>query len=288
MKRRELIDTIYAAAAVAYPPEEARQIAYIVSQSLCGIGRMEAALEPDAEVRGVDEACLKDTLAQVAASRPVQYILGEAEFMGMTFRVSEGVLIPRPETEELVLNILRENAARTALRVLDIGTGSGAIAVSLARGLRGSEVDAVDVSAAALCIARANAAANGAAVRFMEANILRPLSEIRDEFHPEGYDMIVSNPPYIPESERAAMRPNVTGYEPAGALFVPDGDPLLFYREIALKAAELLVQGGQLWFEVHERFAGEVCGLMTAMGFAGAEIRRDIYDKERIVLCRRR
>lgn len=285
MKRRELIEAVRSSAAKVYPPEEARSIAYMVAESVYGLDRKAVALEPDAVMENFDRIRLAEILSQLESHRPVQYILGRADFFGMEFAVREGVLIPRPETEELVQNILKYNPAPIGRRVLDIGTGSGAIAVALAMNMPYSAVDALDISAEALQVARRNAEANNAAVTFMEADILAPLE--KTTLSGGQYDIIVSNPPYIPGSEKAAMRKNVTGYEPAGALFVPDDDPLLFYRAIGEKAAELLVPGGQLWFEVHENLAGDVCGLMWKLGFTAIESRRDMNEKERMVVCRK-
>ena len=272
--RREIVDRLTAAAAPLYGESEARQIARMILESRTGTTLTQFVTDPDAEVE-IDDT--ERIAAEIAAGRPVQYVLGETEFCGMSFSVGEGVLIPRPETEELVMRV----AATRPNAVLDIGTGSGCIAVSLARMLAGADVWAVDLSAAALEYARQNAVRIGAAVRFVQADALA-LPDLGRRF-----DAVVSNPPYIPRSERASMRRNVTEYEPAEALFVDDSEPLLFYRAIARQAVErLLADGGRLWFEVHENFAADVAELLAKEGFAEVKIFDDINDKPRIVCGR--
>lgn len=289
MKRKELINEICRVAGELYPLEEANSIAYIIASSIYGLRRTDIVSEPEAGVENFDPEKLDGILADLKAWRPVQYIVGETEFFGHRIKVAEGVLIPRPETEELVQNILRELCNLIlSKRVLDIGTGSGAIAIALAKNLPRGCVDAMDISSDAIRIARGNADLNGAAVTFVRADILEPLDELRTVLPNEVYEIIISNPPYIPRSEYDSMRKNVRDHEPVNALFVPDDDPLLFYREIGRKALELLTPDGVLWFEVHENLAGDVCGLMWKMGFVGVECRRDINGKERMVVCRMR
>ena len=271
--RREIAERLTAAAAPLYGAEEARQIARMILEARTGTTLTQLVVDPDAEVEIADVAEIE---ADIAAGRPVQYVLGEEEFCGLRFRVGEGVLIPRPETEELV----RRVAAERPRSVLDIGTGSGCIAIALARLLPEAEVRAVELSQEALAFARQNARRLGAEVEFVQGDALAMPDMGR------RFDAVVSNPPYIPRSERASMRRNVTGYEPAMALFVDDGDPLLFYRAIARQAAGLLSAGGRLWFEVHERFAGGVAGLLAAEGLDNVEIFNDINDKPRIVCGR--
>ena len=272
--RREIAERLTAAAEPLYGVSEARQIARMILEARTGTTLTQLVMEPDAEVRFDDAESVAE---QIAAGRPVQYVLGGAEFCGATFAVGEGVLIPRPETEELVMRV----AATHPQSVLDIGTGSGCIAVSLARLLTQAEVWAVDLSEEALAYARRNASALDAAVRFVQADALA-MPDLGRRF-----DAVVSNPPYIPQSERASMRRNVTDYEPSMALFVSDSDPLLFYRGIARQAATMLTGDGRLWFEVHERFAGEVAGLLAGENFEEVEIFNDINDKPRIVCGRR-
>ena len=273
--RREIAERLTAAAEPLYGADEARQIARMILESRTDTTLTQLVTDPDAEVE-IDD--MEQIEADVAAGRPVQYVLGREEFCGMQFLVGEGVLIPRPETEEMVRRVVAERPHA----VLDIGTGSGCIAVSVARLLSGTEVWAVDLSDAAMEYARRNAELLGARVRFVQADALA-LPEIGRRF-----DAVVSNPPYIPHSERIAMRRNVTDYEPAMALFVDDSDPLLFYRRIAQQAGGVLTAGGRLWFEVHERFACEVAELLENENFECVEIINDINDKPRIVCGRMR
>ena len=273
--RREIVGRLTSAAEPLYGGSEARQIARMILEARTGTTLTQLAVEPDAAVAFDD---MESVAAEIAAGRPVQYVLGEAEFCGMMFSVGEGVLIPRPETEELVAHV----AEARPRSVLDICTGSGCIAVSLARMLPATEVWAVDLSAEALAYARRNAARLDADVRFVQADALA----IPD--FGRRFDAVVSNPPYIPNSERESMRLNVTGYEPAMALFVDDSDPLLFYRAIARQSGSLLAAGGALWFEVHEMFADDVARLLERECFEDVVICRDINDKPRIVCGRKR
>jgi release factor glutamine methyltransferase len=230
-----------------------------------------------------DEECRVERLEQIISDlqqgRPVQYILGEAEFCELKFKVSEGVLIPRPETEELVYRIV-ETAQRGA-RILDIGTGSGAIAISLARLIEGAEVVAVDISKEALAIARRNAERLGAKVEFVEADALGDLSHLGE------FDIIVSNPPYIPQSDIADMRKNVVEFEPHIALFVPDDDILRFYRATAENALKMLREEGAMWFEIYEKAGEQMCEMLREMGFSRNEVIADGNLKPRMVWSRR-
>ncbi|MDR2894647.1 MAG: peptide chain release factor N(5)-glutamine methyltransferase [Alistipes sp.] len=281
MTRRELIESLKAAAEPVYGEREAAAVARLVAERRYGLSRAEVALHPGAEVAVGDE--LNSILADLAAARPAQYILGVADFDGLELAVGEGVLVPRPETEELVRWVADDS--KNAETILDIGTGSGAIAIALARRLPGARVTAIDISGEALRWARANNERTGAGVTMIEADILATdnyqLSIVNYQL-----DVIVSNPPYIPASERAVMAANVVRHEPAGALFVPDDDPLIFYRAIAKFARRFLSQDGALYFEIHETLAREVAELLAAEGFREIETRRDINDKPRMIKCR--
>lgn len=214
--------------------------------------------------------------ARVAAGEPIQYVLGVARFHGHNFKVTPAVLIPRPETEQLVDLIVSENTG-TDLRVLDLGTGSGCIAVSLARALKFAQVTAVDISEEALAVARDNAAALKVRVRFERADILtlRPA--------PASLDIVVSNPPYVCRSEAATMEPHVLRHEPHTALFVPDDDPLRHYRAILPFAAAALVPGGRLYLEVNRRYGGEVASLARGGGFDDVRLLNDFAGNPRFV-----
>ncbi|WP_147639315.1 peptide chain release factor N(5)-glutamine methyltransferase [Alistipes sp.] len=275
--RRETIRRIAEALRSLYPEREALQIARILVAERSGLTPTELLVNPDETVRIEG---LEEQIAALAAGRPLQYVLGYTEFCGLRIGVREGVLIPRPETEELVMRIVRQ--APPSPTVLDIGTGSGCIAIALDRLIAGAEVHAVDLSERALAIARENAAALGSGVRFFRADALGDLHEAADR----QYDIIVSNPPYVPAGDRPAMRRNVTGYEPAEALFVPDDDPLRFYRAIARSARRLLRPGGSLWLEIDERQAEAMRRLLASEAYEAIEIYLDMNDKPRMAWCR--
>ncbi len=274
--RREVIDRIRCALAPLYGQREAEQIARRFAFERGGFTLTQFVVHPEQEV---DIPDMEESIRQLAAGRPVQYVLGYTEFCGMTFEVGEGVLIPRPETEELVAAVAAETPAGTV--ALDVGTGSGCIAVSLARLVPDARVTAVDSSPQALDVARRNAERLGAEVRFVQADALTGLSELTEG----SFDLIVSNPPYVPQSDRAAMHINVRNYEPREALFVPDDDPLRFYRSIARAARRLLRPDGRLWFEIYERLADETAQLLADERFADIVVRRDINDKPRMLCC---
>ena len=277
MTRRGTIDTLAARLTGLYDAREARSIALAAIAELSGLTPSALLTDPEAElvVEGLAEA-----EAQLLAGRPLQYVVGHTEFYGRRFAVREGVLIPRPETEELVDRILRDE--RTARRLLDVGTGSGCIAASLALGLPGAEVFAADISDDALAVAAENFRTLGANVTLRKADALGGLAEA----FPEQFDVIVSNPPYVPESDRAAMHPNVRDHEPALALFVPDDDAIRFYRAIAQAGRRMLSKGGRLYFEIYERAAEEIVRMLGAEGYTDTEVRTDLFGKPRMVCSR--
>ena len=207
---------------------------------------------------------------------PIQYIVGECTFHGLTFSVNPSVLIPRPETGELVERIVQRHGAAPSLRVLDIGTGSGCIAITLSRRLLHPQVMALDISAEAIRTAQGNAERNGAQVRFVCADLFDPHLTL-----PGPFDLIVSNPPYVCDSEKCDMAAHVLDYEPHAALFVPDDDPLLFYRAIARRAHEWLTPGGWLYFEINAALSAETATLLVAEGYSDVRISRDMEGKNR-------
>ena len=216
----------------------------------------------------------REILGQLLRDVPIQYALGEAYFYGIKLKVGPGVLIPRPETEELIDLIVKDNP-KPDLRVMDLCTGSGAIAIALARNLPFSIVEAIDISAKAVAIAKENAES-------LKAKITVSNEDVFQLELPSGYyDIIVSNPPYVDESEKAGMEPNVLSYEPHEALFVPDDNPLLFYRRIVEIAVKALVKGGKLYFEINPRHASEIKTLMEDAGFRNVEILKDVHGRER-------
>ncbi len=235
----------------------------------------------DVVLHGSDEAgeAVRKDFASIVErlekSEPLQYILGEARFFGMTFCVNRDTLIPRPETEGLVQLVLDDFGSRPDLRVADICTGSGAIAIALARNLRFSSVTAIDISSGALKLARENARNLHVAVNFVEADILA------SDLPRESFDIVVSNPPYVLDSERETMKSNVLDYEPHSAIFAPAGDPEVFYRAISKVAMNALVEGGRLYFELNPLTAESVRGLVESEGFVGVELLRDIHGRLR-------
>ena len=223
------------------------------------------------------DACMRD-LQRLAAAEPIQYIIGTAEFCGLTFQVSRDVLIPRQETEELVLRIVNDWQSQEKVSILDIGTGSGAIAVSLAKMLPSGQVSAADISLNALEMARCNALNNSVVVDFQQLDVLSCTS-LNGK-----YDVIVSNPPYIPEKEKNHLHRNVTEYEPSLALFVPDDSPIIFYERIAALASQALNPGGMLYFETYEDFHKEIIRTMELCGFKETETLQDMFGRPRFVV----
>ena len=278
-----------------YGEAEAMQIARLVVERVSGLQREMIVLRPCEEVvflPGFGSADLDRMASELAAWRPVQYVLGEAWFAGRRFAVCEGVLIPRPETEELVRRIVRDRMTAESregkrFRILDAGTGSGCIAVTLAQELPEAEVAGIDISPEALAVARENAQNLGAKTDFRQIDILNPPAAWIAEAVRTPFDVIVSNPPYVPASVRTEMRPNVLEYEPEVALFVDDADPLLFYRAIARLGRQILVPKGFLYFEIFERSAEALVHILSEEGYRDVELCRDIHDKFRMIKCRR-
>jgi release factor glutamine methyltransferase len=272
------------ALAALYPEAEAHSLVLMLCEALLGTRSYTHIVEPAFTVDPLREGPLREALSRLEAGEPVQYVLGKALFCGREFRVTPDVLIPRGETEILALKAVewaREMAP--PLRVLDLCTGSGNIAWTVALEVPSARVVGVDLSAAALEVARSQAfplPAGAAAPRFVQADVL-------DGVVVDGpFDLILSNPPYVMEREKALMRPNVLRHEPAGALFVPDHDPLLFYRSIARWAQKLLVPGGRGIVEINEQLGPETCQVFRTEGFREVSLLKDYFDKDRFVLFR--
>ena len=267
------------------PEGEAKAIALLLLERVGGLPAAKALIAD-----GKDLLCRRQSLLELAAriskGEPVQYVLGEADFCGMTLKVKPGVLIPRPETEELVNWIVEETSSLKpqASHLLDIGTGSGCIAIALARKLENAKVEAWDVSEEALQIAQENATRNGVSVKLKKVDVLsnHNLNDNLD-FGCDNFNVIVSNPPYICEEEKEGMEKNVLEHEPSVALFVPNEDPLLFYRKIGALALQLLGEGGLLFFEINRRFGKEVVALLQEMGYREMELRQDLFGNDRMV-----
>ena len=278
-----------------YGSDEANALIMILLEHYFGIDRVKIAMDPDLRLSESELLTLHFAVKELLKNKPVQYILGETEFCGMRFFVDKNVLIPRPETEELVNQLIscsvnhhpsfrpkRSGVEKSPanITILDIGTGSGCIAISLAKLLKNSVVTAVDVSENALDVAKKNAEANGVDVNFIKDDILNPQDP---ELIENQYDIIVSNPPYVCESEKSEMRANVWDYEPSSALFVSDNDPLIFYRKILEFAQKTLKPNGEVWFEINEKFGPEMKNLCIEMGFEKVEIIKDFRERDRIV-----
>ena len=276
MTIRSTIHLIRDAVVSLYGEREAEMIGRMVvcDKLSYNLSQLVAHYDEECEIENIE-----NLVGELQKGRPVQYVLARAEFCDFVFEVAEGVLIPRPETEELVYRIA-ETAKRGA-RILDIGTGSGAIAISLAKLVKEAEVVAVDISTEALKIARHNAERLGARVEFVEADALGDLSHLGE------FDVIVSNPPYIPQSDITDMRRNVVDFEPHLALFVPDNDILKFYVATADNAQRMLCREGSLWFEIYEKAGEELCEMLRAKGFAQTELIEDANLKPRMVWSRR-
>jgi len=270
-----------------YDPDESNTIVMMLLEHYFAINRISIALNPDLCLNESELAKLDSSVNELMTNRPIQYVIGKTEFCDMTFEVNENVLIPRPETEELVSLILStdnsqrstDNGQRTTdtINILDVGTGSGCIAISLAKLIENSNVTAIDISEKALEVAKRNAKLNGVDVDFIHADIL-------SDFHiSKKFDIIVSNPPYVCESERIDMRANVLEFEPSTALFVDDNDPIVFYRHIINFAKENLTPHGVVWFEINENLGKETVELCKSYGFSNSLVIKDFFGKDRFV-----
>lgn len=258
-----------------YGNGEARAVTDYVLDVCFGLSKADIMCGAVEEMTAEKTAELNKIFGRLTEGEPVQYVLGRAEFSGRWFSVRPGVLIPRPETEELCAWITADSKASGSPKVLDIGTGSGCIAITLQLDMPESNVTAWDISADALDVARENAQRLGANVNFVKQDALNA--------KPEGeWDVIVSNPPYICEKEKKDMAVNVLEHEPHTALFVPDADPLLFYRAITRLAVQTLSKGGRLYFEINPIYADDTCRMMRAEGMTAVELRSDMFGKQRM------
>lgn len=265
-----------------YPSGEIAAIERILFEHLLHYSPVDIIMRQDRVLPDFVEEKMRDAVARLGREEPIQHIVGVADFHGHQFKVTRDTLVPRPETEQLVDMITDECGDRYDLRVLDIGTGSGCIAISLALALKFASVDALDVSAEALAIANVNAAKFGAKVNFVYGDILcMPNSKS------ERYDIVVSNPPYVLCSEKEQMQKNVLDYDPALALFVPDDNPLLFYKAIASYCNRALRAGGRLFLEINAAFGQQVKDLLIDAGYNNVEVRRDFCGRDRFVTATR-
>ena len=262
-----------------YPPAEIEGFKRIIFETVFGWSFKDQVLKKQETILPVDFERIKSIVLRLKNSEPIQYIFGETEFFGLKLKVNSSVLIPRPETEELVDWVVQSKLSENC-KVLDIGTGSGCIAIAIKSRLKNTEVSGIDISVEALETARMNAIENGLEINFYPADIFN-----MKNFEGEKFDVIVSNSPYIRESEKVLMHSNVLDYEPEIALFVSDNDPLKYYREIARFAKSNLYDNGKLFFEINENFKSEMVELLSDIGFNNIEIRKDINGKNRMVSC---
>jgi release factor glutamine methyltransferase len=262
-----------------YDEREAANIAHIIMEYLTGMSKLDRIVHKTKILSPDQNQRLKVAIEALQLHEPVQYITGSSWFYGMELLVNKNVLIPRPETEELVEWMVQDAAHRHRLHLLDIGTGSGCIPLALKKSLPDAQVSAIDVSEGALEVARSNASRQRLEVNFLLLDALDPaqLATL-----PE-FDMIVSNPPYITQSEQKTMQELVWGFEPSLALFVPDNDALLFYRHISIMAKSKLLPGGALYFEINEALGKEVVALMEELGFKDITLKQDMFGKDRMV-----
>lgn len=261
--------------------DEVEAIAYIVFDSVLSLSRTDLFVGKEIELTPEKEQQLANIISRVNHDEPIQYILGEAWFLDRKFYVDSSVLIPRPETEELVKLILEEYKDRDNFTLLDIGTGSGCIPISIKLESPNATVYASDISEDALRVAKQNAGSLQADVSFIHHDILTA------EIPFEALDVIVSNPPYVLENESESLRENVIKYEPHLALFTPDEDPLKFYKVIAHKGFGALKSGGKIFVEINQQFGKEVANLFSEIGFVNVDVRKDLFGKDRIVTGRK-
>ena len=263
-----------------YDEMEIESFFYIILEQFHNKKRIDLALQPKMEMDALQLLRWETVLSELKKEKPIQYILGETEFYGLRFRVNENTLIPRPETEELVELIISDNQITkntNSFTILDIGTGSGCIAISLAKNLSNAKVSAIDVSEKALEMAKKNAEINEVNVNFILADVLK-LSTLQ-----EKYDVIVSNPPYVRNLEKHEIKPNVLEFEPHLALFVEDDDALIFYRKIAELALKNVSENGKLYFEINQYLGKETVELLENLGFKNVKLLKDIYENDRMV-----
>ena len=278
---KKIIRDYKATLAIHYPEQEIMNMIYLLFDDFMGWPKAMIHLSPDEEIPGKEMRLFDHALLELGMGKPIQYVMGRTNFNGINLKVNAHVLIPRPETEELcrIIKSEMDNTKKSYFAFLDVGTGSGCIAVDLKSYFPDSLVTGIDVSQDAIDLAKVNALDNYCEVSFHVADILDP----SDCALIGMFDIIVSNPPYVTENEKTLMHKNVLDFEPAAALFVPDNDPLLFYRAIANMAVSHLHRPGRLYFEINEQYGTRVCQLIRSFGFEYAETLCDIHGKERFV-----
>lgn len=277
---KRIAQIIYDELSGYYTQSEVSALTRIIATEMLGVAQMTYFLKDDVTLKAEQEAMLFNAIERLKKQEPIQYIQGYSDFCGLRFKVTSATLIPRPETSELVEWIASEYSGKI-VNILDIGTGSGCIAISLAHKLPKSNVTAWDISTAALAVAAENSHNNGTEVTFERVDIL--------SYEPKSaqFDIIVSNPPYIKENEKSAMHNNVLDWEPHTALFVPDSDPLLFYRTIAEKGLQMLAPSGTLYFEINRAHGAETMKMLADYGYTDIELRKDFADNDRMIKATR-
>lgn len=280
MKIRQYRDLFVKVLSPIHGEGEAESFFYLILEAKHQLERIDLALRPDMHLTDAEILVWNILIEQLKMEIPIQYLLGKTSFYGLDFEVNSSVLIPRPETEELVEWILEDQKLKVnirKLRVLDIGTGSGCIAISLAKNISNAEVFAIDISETAVSTAKKNAETNKVEVSFMTQNILQT-DNLGQQF-----DVIVSNPPYVRNQEKQDIKKNVLDNEPHLALFVEDTDALIFYKKISELAQKNLAPTGQLFFEINQYLGKETAALLTEMGFKNIKLRKDIYGNDRMI-----
>ena len=261
-----------------FPSQEIQSLQKIIFEKKLGLPLHKIYLNPSAIINPQDSEIIIDIVSQLKLQKPIQYILGEADFFGLIFTVTPDVLIPRQETEELIDWIIK-STGQNSNSILDIGTGSGCIAISLAANLEKNQITAIDISPSALDVAKKNAIKNSVLVDFHTIDIL----DFNNSIPNTPFDIIVSNPPYVRESEKAIMKANVLDHEPKTALFVEDSNPFIFYSTIAKRANEILKPRGEIYCEINEAFGKELFQLFSQNGFKEVDIRKDLNGKDRML-----
>ena len=290
MKLKTIKETFHKELDAIYGKDEVSSFFYLLIDYLCNFTRLQLALDPDKAITKEEEKSVFKALKRLKDEEPIQYILEETEFYGLPFKVNKRTLIPRPETEELVslvIDAVTSSVVDKSLKILDIGTGTGCIAISLAKNLPDAKVYALDVSAKAIEKAKENAALNNIDVTFIEADILNKENALQNLLKhlaiSDKFNVIVSNPPYVRNLEKQEMNANVLNNEPHLALFVEDNNPLQFYKAITTFAVNNLKPNGELFFEINEYLGKEMITLLQENNFKNIELKQDIFGKDRML-----
>lgn len=265
-----------------YPKTEILSFYFLLIEYHLGLKKVDISLSPEKELTPKESELIFSALYRLKKEEPIQYIIGETAFYGLTFKVDHNVLIPRPETEELVDWIIKDSNKYQSLRILDIGTGSGCIAISLAKHLPNAEVYALDISKKALQVAEYNAKNNKVSIQFIEQDILKTNVTLKGTDNLQ-FDIIVSNPPYVTESEKAAIKKNVLAFEPHSALFVDDTNPILYYEAIVMFAKKNIRKEGKLFFEINQYLSNVITQMLEKNGLTQIELRKDLYGNDRMI-----